>query len=102
MRSPKHLNFIRSLPCTLCGAKAEAAHIRMGTKGGTGFKPSDCHTVPLCHEHHAEQHRIGETRFWGCVNKSLLLAAFLYKNSGDDEACRLKIAEFRREFYNKK
>lgn len=41
----------------------EAAHVRRGTDGGTGIKPSDTWTVPACHFHHAEIHRIGEAAF---------------------------------------
>ncbi len=28
-----------------------------------GLKPSDKWTISLCHQHHVEQHRIGECRF---------------------------------------
>ena len=41
----------------------ECAHVRSGTDGGQGLKPSDCWTISLCRYHHAEQHRIGETAF---------------------------------------
>lgn len=102
IRNAKHLSFIASLPCTLCGAESVAAHIRIGGKGGTGIKPHDSHTVPLCHNHHSEQHRVGERTFWRDVQKAINLASFLYMNTGDREACMLKIVEFRREFYNQK
>lgn len=41
----------------------EVAHVRRGTDGGTGLKPSDCWTISLCHTHHASQHALGEASF---------------------------------------
>ena len=41
----------------------ECAHVRMGTDGGMGLKPSDRWTISLCHDHHVEQHQIGERAF---------------------------------------
>lgn len=41
----------------------EAAHVRTGTDGGTGIKPSDWWCVPLCQIHHERQHKIGEPAF---------------------------------------
>lgn len=106
IRNAKHIGFIQSLPCALqsnaCGGDICAAHIRIGGWGGKGLKPHDSHTVPLCHAHHSEQHRIGERSFWKCVQKAINLAAYIYANTGNREACMLKIAEFRREFYNQK
>lgn len=66
IRCPGHLKFIRSLECAVHGAcrgGIEAAHVRRGTDGGTGVKPSDCYTIPLCAYHHARQHAIGEQQF---------------------------------------
>ena len=66
-----HLVFVRSHCCSACGAEPgdeanpiEAAHIRNGTDGGTGIKPSDKFTVSLCTDCHATQHRVGEPTFW--------------------------------------
>lgn len=66
IRSRKHLAYIRSLPCLACKASApsQAAHIRTGTNGGTGIKPGDNYTVPLCPTCHHKQHQIGEQSFW--------------------------------------
>jgi hypothetical protein len=70
-RNEKHLKFIRSLPCCICGGiDVEAAHIRVGSinhdKASTGMaeKPSDRWTVPLCNRHHREQHTMAELDFW--------------------------------------
>src|ERR1700691_4860686 len=71
VRDEKHLDFIRSLPCCICGAiDTEAAHIRTASlengKLHTGMseKPSDKWTVPLCNAHHREQHSGNELKFW--------------------------------------
>lgn len=79
----EHLAFIRTLPCVKCSAlPCEAAHIRSGTDGGTGLKPSDCWVVPLCAVHHYEQHQKGELTFWGNLDKARQLAKHLYLLSG--------------------
>src|SRR5262245_3455377 len=69
IRSPKHREFVASLPCMVCGRRGcHAAHIRLGD-GGMGLKPGDDRAVPLCapgpdHEGcHAIQHR-NERQFW--------------------------------------
>src|SRR4051794_12145742 len=41
----------------------ECAHVRIGTDGGTGMKPSDRWAISLCAHHHREQHRQGEATF---------------------------------------
>ena len=65
-RSTAHLKWIRSHRCAVeeCFEKPiEAAHVRSSRDGGTGFKPGDQWTVPLCHTHHHEQHALGEPAF---------------------------------------
>lgn len=77
MREPRqhdedYLDFIRGLPCVLCGdnTSVEAAHIRYGDpvvckrKAGMGEKPDDVWTLPLCGRHHREQHGMNEKYFW--------------------------------------
>ena len=68
--NPAHLKFIRSLPCLACGKfpPSQAAHIRCGTDGGIGLKPSDRYVVPLCDACHAAQHQLGERSFWAAVD----------------------------------
>lgn len=65
-----HRKYVRGFVCLVCdaynlavGYRIEFAHVRLGTDGGTGLKPHDCWGLPLCDEHHAEQHRIGEASF---------------------------------------
>jgi hypothetical protein len=68
IRSAGHLKWIRGHQCAVCGEfpsgyPIEAAHVRTGTDGGMGVKPSDCWTLPLCSHHHRDQHLIGEAEF---------------------------------------
>src|SRR4051812_25258097 len=66
IRSPAHLDWVRVLQCCVPGCRVrhcDPAHVRRGTDGGTGKKPSDVWVVPLCHPHHLEQHQIGEASF---------------------------------------
>lgn len=71
-KDAKHLDYIRSLPCCICGGiDTEAAHIRTASlahgKQHTGMaeKPSDKWALPLCNRHHTEQHDFGnELKWW--------------------------------------
>ena len=72
IRCPAHLQWIRGFPCLVadpgyidgpCDSRIEAAHVRKGTDGALGIKPSDCWVNPLCKKHHDEQHDIGEPAF---------------------------------------
>jgi hypothetical protein len=57
--------------------------VRCGTDGGTGYKPSDRYSVPLCTACHAEQHR-GELSFWAALGiDPLNVALRLWTVSGD-------------------
>jgi hypothetical protein len=94
VRDKKHLNFIRSLPCLICGVfGSEAAHLRKGTDGGIGLKPSDKFTTPLCHNCHAEQHRVGELRFWQDIDKVKEFCNSIYKVTGNKKE-GLKIVRY--------
>jgi len=59
-RSKHYLNYIRSLPCCLCGHPAEAHHMETA---GVGMKGSDYLTIPLCRIHHNEYHNKGKKTF---------------------------------------
>jgi len=67
IRCPAHLAFVRSHECAVknefCSDRIEAAHVRIGTDGGTSLKPSDCYTIALCSYHHRAQHQHGEATF---------------------------------------
>ena len=65
-RFPGHCAWVRGHRCSVPGCEAaniECAHVRSGTDGGVGVKPSDWWTISLCSAHHAEQHWIGEPSF---------------------------------------
>lgn len=65
------LAYVRSLPCTICRRPGcDAAHIRAAAPQygkrytGKGEKPSDKWAVPLCRDHHREQHDRGDELAW--------------------------------------
>src|ERR1700689_4938475 len=66
-RDPAYRAWIRTLPCTICGAawRVEAAHT--GYDGGMAMKPSDYSCIPLCKNCHTAgrgaYHRIGRPTF---------------------------------------
>lgn len=63
---PGHLAWVRKHHCSVPGCLAlpvECAHVRRGTDGGVGLKPSDRWVISLCSAHHMEQHRVGEKAF---------------------------------------
>jgi hypothetical protein len=63
---PAHRAWVRRHFCSVPGClnlPIECAHVRGGTDGGQGLKPSDRWTISLCRAHHQEQHRIGEAAF---------------------------------------
>jgi hypothetical protein len=88
-RRAQHLAFVRQLPCVACGkaAPSEAAHVRSGSDGGAGMKPSDRYSVSLCASCHALQHEFGELTFWSALRIDPLNAASgLWAVSGDIQA----------------
>ena len=88
-RHGQHLAFVKLLSCVACGkaAPSEAAHVRLGTDGGVGIKPSDRYSVSLCTSCHELQHRFGELRFWSVLRiDPLNVALRLWTVSGDLEA----------------
>jgi hypothetical protein len=61
-----HRAWVRKHCCCVRGCRGlpiECAHVRNGTDGGLGLKPSDRWTISLCRSHHIEQHEIGEPAF---------------------------------------
>jgi hypothetical protein len=88
-RRGRHLAFVRQLPCVACGraAPSEAAHVRSGSDAGSGMKPSDRYSLPLCTDCHALQHQFGELRFWSVLRIDPLNVAFrLWTVSNDIKA----------------
>jgi hypothetical protein len=86
-KDAKHLDYIRSLPCCICGddTTVEAAHVRTGALEhgkpytGKSEKPSDKWAVPLCGRHHREQHTMKEMDFWKCHGKDPFMIAILLR-----------------------
>ena len=67
-RNQKYLSWLREQKCVVSNEKAQCAHhIRLGTNGGTGIKPSDYFCLPLRNEYHTTGthalHLIGEETF---------------------------------------
>lgn len=89
-----HLNFLRGLTCLVCGkgGAIEAAHVRYSDPRagkqitGIGIKPNDAFAVPLCQEHHREQHAEGERNFWRRRNLDpVFISLALWQATGDQE-----------------
>ena len=107
----KHLEFIRGLKCCICGRpNPDPAHIRSASdiygkrETGGGEKASDKWTVPLCREHHDEQHAFcehgkseheaitAELRWWASKGLDPFgLALALYAATGDDDMAEMII-----------
>jgi hypothetical protein len=61
-----HRKWVKRHRCCVGGCRQlpiECAHVRIGTDGGVGLKPSDKWTISLCQFHHRQQHDIGEREF---------------------------------------
>lgn len=97
----KHFARLRMLPCLKCGRfDTEVSHIRKGTDGGTGLKPSPWFTMPLCHDCHMLSHT-GEVTFWGGIEgvyKAIDWARRLYDAKDIFEAQRL-IVQARKDLF---
>ena len=99
-----HLNFIRVLPCAVCGSRerVEAAHLRSGSlehgkpPTGMGQRPPHRWTTPLCAYHHREapdaQHNMNELAFWSYHGiDPFILCKRLWEAKGDVEAMQFVI-----------
>lgn len=108
VQSPKHLAFIRQLPCIITWNHhgVEAAHIRYADlplgklPTGMGEKPSDCWTIPLHATVHRTdknaQHNMNERSFWSGHNiNPCVVALALWRCSGDIELGEMIIREAR-------
>lgn len=85
-----HQKWVRGFACAACGQMPgdrfnpiQAAHVRLGTGGGTAMKPSDRWLVPLCDNCHIHtQHARGERTFWNKLDiDPKVLATDLAKRS---------------------
>jgi hypothetical protein len=83
----------------MCGAwEVQCAHIRAGTFGGMGLKPSDSMCVPLCVKCHSRQHSEGERVFWGVnLEAAKELASALFLRTGDQNEADKLLMRFRQK-----
>ncbi len=90
VRSARHLKFIRSFCCAVCGEsnQIEAAHVRLWTDGSLGYKPSDAWALPLDSGCHARQHQIGEKTFWRGYGKNPHKLAIEFARQSPDPAIK--------------
>ena len=96
MKLPRHLKFIATLPCVICGdsTQTQCAHVRFADprlckpESGMGRKPNDWCCVPLCGTHHTEQHCVSEKSWWASWDLDAhFISMALYVNSGDYNKC---------------
>ena len=97
-RDPAYRAWVRTLPCTICGAvwRVEAAHT--GCDGGMSMKPSDYSCIPLCRNCHTAgrgaYHHIGKLAFersYGIDLQALvkgLNVSWATQQRGGEPACR--------------
>jgi hypothetical protein len=107
VEDPKHLRWIRTLPCLISGQfGVEAAHVRYLDRRfnkrqvGLSEKPDDRWVVPLHHSHHRTgpdaQHSRGEREWWQRKGiDPVIVAAALFMWSGDDNAAHIIISTAR-------
>ena len=53
------LDLARQQPCIVCGQRADPHHLKTRASGGHDV---DYNLMPLCREHHAEIHKLGNIR----------------------------------------
>lgn len=98
-----HLAYLRELPCIVCGndIETQAAHLRFSDarvakfNAGVGQKADDFFCLPLCGQHHNEQHAMGDERkFWKRVGiDPILYALRLWSVTGNHElGCKIVAA----------
>ena len=85
----EYLKYVKSHPCTLCGAtQVDADHLIHRGMGGVGAKGKthtgtlqDFTCVPLCRQHHTERHSLGIKGFDSKYKINLWKEAFLLLRS---------------------
>lgn len=92
---PRHKKFVRSHHCVCEGCiqePIEVSHIRTAANAGTGMKPHDWFSVPMCRAHHAEYHRVGHQTFEGRYRLNLAAIAALMAHTSPDTAMKEAMA----------
>ncbi len=65
LRNRKHLKYVASQPCVICGRNGtQAHHVRFAQPRAMGRKVGDQWTVPLCALHHRAVHDAGDEERW--------------------------------------
>lgn len=62
LKVPKHLDYVRHMPCCICErVGVEAHHLMRPWSGsrGMGMKAGDHNVIPLCPDHHRALHKAG-------------------------------------------
>jgi hypothetical protein len=91
---PIHKAWIEGFPCMVeclshyCHGDVVSAHIRTAANSGTGLKPPQWDTVPLCTRHHGIQHQKGQGAFAKMYEVDLLVMAHQYAERSPDEAMK--------------
>lgn len=84
----KHLAWIRTLPCVICGkwGPNHPHHLMRGVSRGMGMRAEDRFVIPLCHIDHDKLHANGdEISFLSILPMDAIeLADELYSRSGSD------------------
>jgi len=66
VRDPEYLKWIRTLPCSACGAFSTVAHHHPAAgHSSVGLKCDDTRAIPLCPTCHHRVHSVGKASFWG-------------------------------------
>jgi len=99
IKSEKHRRFVASYSCIICKSpNVQCAHIRsIPNYGNVGMSVrNDAFCLPLCIEHHKEQHIIGENKFYFqyCINP-IYISEMICK----DSPCK-KIQSLPEGFFN--
>ena len=99
IRSRTHLKFVSEQVCVLCSRPdVQSAHIRYAG-AGIGMKPCDSFVVPLCIDHHSEQHRMNERMFWHLYKVDPIAKALSFCAQSPDKKIRKAIYEkFKKHF----
>ena len=101
IKSRKHLKFVSEKTCVICSRPdVQSAHIRYAG-AGIGMKPCDSFVVPLCIDHHTEQHSMNERMFWHLYKKDPIVYAFFYSLQSPDKKIKSNAFEKFRKFFDK-
>lgn len=90
-QDPKHLEFVRSLPCTVCrdDPPNDPHHLFCTGDRGMGRREADWNTISICRRCHDAMHLSSKTELDWLGSRGVifvaLLADRLWKNSGDYE-----------------